>query len=94
MWQTANGDAIHPGINRTCRASRPPSLPRPRRPQNAFEDVVGLCQGFTAGDMCAVAAAAAAAGSRLPDNDDEGRQTAEQRALARAEALRAGFRQV
>ncbi|CAN0152691.1 unnamed protein product, partial [Ectocarpus fasciculatus] len=63
--------------------------------QDAFAEVVGLCQGFTAGDMCAVAAAAAAAaGSRLPDSDDEGRQTAEEQALARAEALRVGFRQV
>ncbi|CAN0339737.1 unnamed protein product, partial [Ectocarpus sp. 12 AP-2014] len=86
---------LHTGKWEEASADEGGKSPATSAQQDAFEEVVGLCQGFTAGDMCAVAAAAAApAGSRLPDNDDEGRQTAEQRALTRAEALRAGFRQV
>lgn len=50
------------------------------RKQGAISDVAGLCQGFTAGDMCAIAASALE------------RSTAS--TSSTSEALRAAFRQV
>lgn len=72
--------------------------------QSAFAEVVGLCQGFTAGDMCAVAAGAldlwaASAGLQARGNGGGGGSGVQRRMgvmqpLSRGEALRAAFRQV
>ncbi|CAM9442051.1 unnamed protein product [Pylaiella littoralis] len=67
--------------------------------RDAFAEVVGLCQGFTAGDMCAVSAAAlelwdaaAAAAESQPPGEEWGAGARDK--LSPGEALRAGFRQI
>ena len=77
----------------------PPSAPRPppayTRDQDAFAEVVGLCQGFTAGDMCAVAATAVdLSTSRSPQHRGFKAIAGQEFHHSHGEALRAAFRQV